>query len=267
MRWIVADSGGTSTLWAFGEEEEQGRFQTASLHPRNQQSFPEADHQKLTDLIASFSPDHLFFFGAGMANPDNQTKTDELLRSLGFSSFAIETDALAAGLALCGDQQGYVAILGTGSILLEMNEGRIQQRVGGLGPAIGDEGSGFYFGKLFVQELQETGIWNDDLDQLFGSREAFFKNTSPATYISFCSSLAEKTKNCPVEPIHKKNIQAFVDAHLLELMQGEKVLHVIGSYGFHQQKVLSEVLEENGWRLGRCLASPMDNLIARVRKK
>ncbi len=267
MKWIVADSGGTSTNWAYGEETELGRFDTASLHPRNQSVFPEEDKQKLAEVITSFSPDYLYFYGAGMSNPDNQLKTDELLRSLGFSSFSIETDALAAGLALCGEHHGYVAILGTGSILLEMNEGKIQQRVGGLGPAIGDEGSGFYFGKLFVQNLQESGEWNNELDQLFGSREEFFKNTSPGKYIAFCSSLPEKTKNCPVKAIHSKNIQTFVDEHLLQLMTGEKVLHVVGSYGYHQKEVLAEVLQLNGWQLGRCLASPMDDLVAYVRKK
>jgi len=266
MKWIVADSGGTSTLWAYGEDTEQERFQTASLHPRNQHSFPEKDRSKLSEVISSFSPEMLYFFGAGMSAPDNQSKTDELLRSFGFSSFRIETDALAAGLALCGDGHGYVAILGTGSILLEMNEGRIQQRVGGLGPAIGDEGSGFYFGKLFVQELQESGVWNDELQQLFGSREDFFKNTSPGKYIAFCASLAEMTQHYSVKEIHRKNIQTFVDEHLLNLMPGEKVLHVVGSYGYHQRAVLAEVLQENQWQLGRCLASPIDDLVAFIRK-
>jgi len=59
----------------------------------------------------------------------------------------IENDARIALAGATGNRPGIILIAGTGSIALGMDHGGRQIRVGGWGPILGDEGSGYSIGK------------------------------------------------------------------------------------------------------------------------
>ncbi len=68
---------------------------------------------------------------------------------------AVITDAAIALQAAFGDGAGIVLIAGTGSIAWARLPGGTQARVGGLGPALGDQGSGYHLGR---QALRAVGL-------------------------------------------------------------------------------------------------------------
>lgn len=81
------------------------------------------------------------------------------------------TDVVGGDLLLCGDEEialdgafqggpGILAIAGTGSNFIGRAADGTLYHVGGWGPAIGDEGSGFWIG----QEAIRAGFWAKDRD-------------------------------------------------------------------------------------------------------
>lgn len=265
--WLLADSGGTSTNWIYGDKQISGRFQTASLHPRNLGIFPAGDMEKLRQLITDFHFDSFHFYGAGMSNPGNVDLISAFFQKIGFTDLQVHTDALAAGLACCGFDHGYVAILGTGSILVEMDHGKMVNRVGGLGPQAGDEGSAYYFSKLLTEYLQEDGNWTDQFRQLFGSKANFQARYNEATDASEMARLAGLTAGLSLEDLHAVNFRQFIRTHLMDVRTGEKILNVVGSYGCFQKVALAAELEGFGWKLGQCLIDPLEVLANRLFKK
>lgn len=260
--WLIADSGGTSTSWAYGNDKLLGRFQTSSLHPRNLKHFPDSEKQQLVKLNKEFQFDEVLFYGAGMGTNENRQLLRDYLKEIQFGHLEIGTDALAAGLACCGMNPGFVAILGTGSILLEMNRGEVINRIGGLGPEKGDEGSGFYFGKLVRDYLIKSDEWKTEWTELFGSRELFMERYPSTTNPSDLAALAKKLTNKDFLDIHTQNIDLFIETHLKFIQTDLKVLNVVGSYGFHQNELIRERLKHTGWGLNKCLIDPMDGILA-----
>jgi N-acetylglucosamine kinase-like BadF-type ATPase len=67
------------------------------------------------------------------------------------------SDAQAALLGALGQRAGVLVLSGTGSILIGYDGRRRWTRAGGLGPLIGDEGSGFWLGREWLRSMVETG--------------------------------------------------------------------------------------------------------------
>lgn len=86
--------------------------------------------------------------GVGMAGVDTQEdipKAERLIRDAGIRvpTLVVENDAVAAWYAATGGDPGVVVVSGTGSIAYGVNEAGHWLRVGGLGPVVSDEGSGY----------------------------------------------------------------------------------------------------------------------------
>lgn len=87
---------------------------------------------------------------AGADRPDDKKRIEAQMKAklpVRPGSLFIENDARIAFAGATGDKPGIVVISGTGSIALGINEQGCQIRVGGWGPILGDEGSGYCVGK------------------------------------------------------------------------------------------------------------------------
>lgn len=113
---------------------------------------------KTDELLSTLLPTCRVIAGmAGAANPDNRELLLTMMEDygLGRDRITLMNDG-ALALELVG-QRGIVLISGTGSICFAKNNG-ITRQVGGLGPILGDEGSGHHIGlealkKGIAQEL------------------------------------------------------------------------------------------------------------------
>jgi len=85
-----------------------------------------------------------------VSNADNRLAINEIFTSVGFeqSRIYLSSDVDLAKQLI--DEQGAILISGTGSICFSKTSGK-EKRLGGFGYALGDEGSGFYVGKLALQ--------------------------------------------------------------------------------------------------------------------
>ena len=85
---------------------------------------------------------------AGVGNSKHRIEMEKALdAALGISRMSIETDARVALAGATNLEPGVVIIAGTGSIAYGVNRHREYARAGGWGPAMGDEGSGYYIGR------------------------------------------------------------------------------------------------------------------------
>ncbi|MDH4471864.1 MAG: hypothetical protein QE487_04605 [Fluviicola sp.] len=264
---IIADSGGSTTKWAFcGINGEVKLLETRSMHPKFLNAWTENDWQLLKDSLGDNLTGQLFFYGAGCSQSVIQTAMIERLARLGFESPKVFPDTLAACRATCGTNSGMVAILGTGSVLLEYDGQQITGRVGGYGSLIGDEGSGFYFARLVVKDyLTASSGMNlpirNQLQETMGSSAEVLARLASADAQVWLNELGSRFKNIDLSDYHRRNLNEWLNVSLSAVKGDSTTLSVIGSYGFSQRELLRQLLLEQSMILGVVCKDPMKGLI------
>ncbi len=100
---------------------------------------------------------------AGAVQEHQQRAIKEIIASFGFEHVLVNHDA---GILFdCFEGNGIVLIAGTGSICLARKDNKLL-RVGGLGCLLGDEGSGYYIGRLAIKAALEMEYGYGPITQL-----------------------------------------------------------------------------------------------------
>lgn len=258
-KYIVADSGGSSTSWGIVLTTNEVVFiQTGSLHPKYALS-TDYPIEKLKEQFRELNVP-LYFYGAGCSSESVQAKMSTFLLQLGFPEVNVYPDTLAACRALYGNNAGWIAILGTGSVLVQYDGSDITNRVGGYGSLIGDEGSGFYFGKLLVRYLLGTEQWKEEWIRVFESREWILSKLAGAYAQQWISGLGEKTAEMDFRFLHAENARLFVELYCSSV-PGLRQISFIGSYGYWQIAVFTEAFQQVGIQVEKGIASPVKDLV------
>jgi len=92
----------------------------------------------------------------GLWTPAERRTLARALRGLAARVLVI-SDAQAALLGALGRKPGVLLLSGTGSIVVGRNARGRWARAGGLGPALGDEGSGFWLGREWLRATVRNG--------------------------------------------------------------------------------------------------------------
>lgn len=158
---VGVDVGGTSTAVAFGRGGELAG--TARSGPANPTTYGVAGAAAtiaaaITDALeqsvsAEEAPSAIFVGAAGAGRPNVAAALESSLRArFPQSAIAVSDDALIALRAAIAAGPGIVLVAGTGSIALA-DDGNELFRCGGLGPILGDEGSGYAIGLAALKLL------------------------------------------------------------------------------------------------------------------
>lgn len=250
---VIADSGGTKTDWlVFNEFGECESFTSESFHPRfinenfiNRNKLYWSKFLNLVDY-------RLQFYGSGCLKEVNAIKMKEALIAIGFNNPEVQSDMHAAALSL-NKTSGWAAICGTGSVVFEIQNGDVVSIRGGLGRELGDEGSGYFFGKLLARKVLFDG---------FKVPFITFEECKEEKYFStFANRLVEYKNEPEIRKIHQQNIQLFIDQHL----KGINQIDFVGSYAFHHQEIFIKQLEQNGIQAIRFIERPIEILVAHLR--
>ncbi len=261
MKILVADSGGTRTDWCLIDENANKHlFETASYHPNEwSESFFE-EQSVFWESYPNKDEIKLYFFGAGCLNEDKQQVLCDFFGKFGFASVEVASDIQAAGHATIGGGTGAVAILGTGSVLAIFDNGKVKELRGGLGYTLGDEGSGYYFGKLVIENLLNGNLPNTEkaLFALFGDRKHILSacyGDHGKVYISEVAVMVKNLNSLELNELHKKNIRLFCEKCVKDLPFHE--ICFCGSYGYYRQNDVREVLAEFGKSVGQIHERPI----------
>lgn len=271
---LIADSGSTKTDWvALKGGDIVCSIQTIGLNPyfTSEEVYDKTVQEIREEMNGLEEVSDVYFYGAGCSSKEKSNWLSSVLQKH-FIQANVEVlhDMLGAARALCGKEAGMVAILGTGSNSCLYDGADIIANRKALGYILGDEGSGAYIGKTFVQqvlneELEESLIAsfysdnNLDADQIIHN---VYKEAFPNRFLASFSLWLKNNQSDLFESIAKEAFRSFFEKHITRY-QGYKSysLNVIGSVGFYNKELLGQVSREYGVELKEVIKSPIEGLI------
>jgi N-acetylglucosamine kinase-like BadF-type ATPase len=161
MRYVIGiDAGGTKTTCLLADE--QGRVVAeARGGGANLQAAGELEVEKVLHLVMEEAlgdrpvvPSAICLGIAGVDRDEDAAEVVGIMRRIGYKArVRVVNDALIALVAGAGDRPGIVIIAGTGSIAYGRNAANEAARAGGWGYVLGDEGSGYWIGRLALRAV------------------------------------------------------------------------------------------------------------------
>ena len=258
---LIAESGGTKTDWCLIQNGQVSQRVTSfSLHPSNwSATFFERLESFLNRTFPAFE-NTIMLYSSGCHSKVNRGKLSCELKKMGFEAH-VQSDLMAAGISTLKKRSGNVAILGTGSVLFTFQKGEVDAIVGGLGYEIGDEGSGYYFGKLLLEKWKSGSLSSENMEIVNAELNLSELEINRGEEKMILASFSEKLKDFKVEfsDLHAENFSIFCKTHLIDMNVDE--LNVVGSYGFHHQKLLERILSDFHVKLGKVVERPIEEFI------
>lgn len=266
---LIGESGGSKTDWVLlSSDGSKKKSSSSSLHPSIWESY---DWSLLLPIWAEMGVDviktDLRFFGAGCNSIERAELMKANLSTCNLNDIQVFGDLRAAGLATLNNNSGYTAILGSGSVLIDFRDGNVHSFHGGLGREKGDEGSGYYFGKMVLNDFfgnklndVQTGI----LNSLHPLKELDIKNLDDDLILSLARLLSENIVE--FEDYHQKNMQLFMDRYVLNIIPNKSEISFVGSYAYFHTNILEEVCVENDFTCRQVIERPIDQLSDYLKK-
>jgi glucosamine kinase len=271
---LIADSGATKAEWVLVGEGRKKTIFTQGISPYflDTAQVGQLVDQELKQKIKNVEVEEVYYYGTGCSNAENAKSIKKALQKL-FTGAKIEvnTDLMAAARAVCGDQKGIAAILGTGSNSCYFNGKNILKNSPGLGYVLGDEGSGAYLGKKVIQYyLYNT--FDDDLRALFDAKfvtsqveilDNVYKKPLPNRYLAgFTMFLAENRGHYMIENIIEDGLNEFFFQHLCKYNEVWKFpVNFVGSVADGFKDVIQQLCSSYEFELGNILKNPMQGLV------
>lgn len=270
---LVADSGSTKTDWKLIENGlVKASFQTIGFNPYIIDVDAVLEELNQSDLQAFCSEvEEVHLYAAGCSTKANQ----ELLK-VPLAKFFINAkvnvnhDLMAAARATCGNNEGMVAILGTGSNSCLYDGSEVIENVRALGYVLGDYGSGADIGKAFLQQVF-ANEFNEVLQHKFDNQiqinevlDAVYKKPLPNRYLaSFNKLVAENISEKEIAELVKSRLRLFFEYNICKYSNfSQHPLHIVGSIGLVYKDLIQQVAKEFEVELGEVIQKPIDNLVS-----
>ena len=277
---LVADSGSSKTDWMGYSPNETITFSTQGINPYFLNAH---DIFKLFSKKKELAPladkvKEIYFFGAGCSSPDKVEVISNGISSFFTSAYvSVEHDLIGSAYATCGDHEGLTCILGTGSNISYYDGKEVHNGFHGLGYALGDEGSGTYFGRKLIT----TYLYHQmpqDLSAEFAEsyhidKESVITNVyqkpSPNIYLASISRfMATHSAHPFIKELLRQGFQEFVDTNIKDYPNFKHLdCHFVGSIAFYYQEILREVCAANGIKVGKILQKPIEGIYQYILKK
>lgn len=262
---ILVESGGSKTDWRIKDNKQIIAFETINFHPKTIGEEQKNIIETLQKVIPQKSS--LIFFGSGCLQHENQKIIENLFKPFELEKIEVKSDLLAAGKCIYGTKKGFVGILGTGSVLFKYQNENIDTLFGGFGFLIGDEGSGFYFGKLMLHKYlnQDISLGLKELfEEKYGERSIILAKIYGLEGKQFIGQIQLMSENKDIQKeinlIHEENIELFLSNYL---PKNEKITQIgfVGSYAFYNQEILKKILLKRDIELKQIVQKPINELM------
>ena len=270
---IIADSGSTKTDWLIWSSENDSRLITsAGINPFFKDSATILE--ELREAFAGVNADEVsevFFYGAGVIAGKTDNVVSRALEQF-FANAGVEVndDMLGAARALLQHQGGIACILGTGANSCLYDGKGIVDKVPTLGFILGDEGSGAYFGKLFVNRYFKRAL-PSDLHAAVESElalqwpdvlQAVYRGDTPNRYLAaFTRFLSRHKEHSWVEAFMVAGFKDFLQRNVLKYSNAEQLeVSFVGSVAFYFSEFLGRAAEELSLKIGTISAKPIEGL-------
>lgn len=215
----------------------------------------------------------IYFFGAGASSRE---RTEIVSRAFSkffrFSKVVVDNDLTAGALATCGDEEGIIGILGSGSNAAYFDGKKIRQNNYGLGFVLADEGSANWMGRRILKSfLNETLPQNlvSDLRRKYGLDrklilDKVYRQPQPALYLSlFADYLLENKTDRFIEKLVKEGFNDYCNTYLvpLSLQYPGRPVHIVGTIASGFEEWLREVAKSNNLTIATVIKEPIYNVL------
>lgn len=272
-RIVIVDAGSTKTYARIlsrvtGEVEES--VSMAAVNPVHL-SDEEFDN-RLSPLVTLLrSDDDVAYFGAGCLPGVLSERVAASLRRIGASGIvSVNSDIVAASLALFGEKEGIACILGTGSNTAYVSDGDVRSYVPSLGYVLGDEGSGAAIGRRLLRsvlrsELPQklTDAFEAETSQTLSDViENIYRRPTPNRYLAqFTYFVAKHIDTREIRQLIRDEFAALFVNQITRYPQYRYLpIGFVGSVAKVFEKVLREVADDFQCRVSAIYESPMDGL-------
>lgn len=160
MHVLGIDVGATKTVCQLADGEgrvlAEGRGGGANLQAVGELEVEKTLHRVMEDTLGDrdIAPAAICLGMAGVDRENDASIIRGIMTRIGYKArILVVNDALIALEAGVGDAPGIVLIAGTGSIVYGRNARREAVRAGGWGYLLGDEGSGYWMGRLALRAV------------------------------------------------------------------------------------------------------------------
>lgn len=264
---LIADSGGSKTDWCLIDRlGNRHYFTTASYHPHHMseewighQAEFWRDHTTMYDL-------EVHFFGSGCLKEHNQRIVEKAFARWHITDVKVSSDLVGAAYSLLGNEDGVIGILGTGSVAAIIENQNVKEVLGGYGYLLGDEGSGYAFGKALLYHYIHGSFSEelmDSLGEILGKKEEILAAVYGPMGKKYISEIPKRIHELSglteINKIHEQNIMEFIEQYL-ERIPHLKEVSFVGSYAYHNRELVQKILEMKGVGLRKVIERPIEDL-------
>jgi len=160
MHVLGIDVGGTKTVCLLADEEARviasARDEGANLQGAGELALEKVLHNVMEKTLADTHvlPSAICLGIAGVDRAADEAVVGSIMKRIGYKAkILVVNDALIALQAGIGHDPGIVIVAGTGSIAYGRNARGEASRAGGWGYVLGDEGSGYWIGRLALRAV------------------------------------------------------------------------------------------------------------------
>lgn len=271
---LIAEAGSTKTDWSLLSEDNSDiiRIHTKGINPLlSSQTQIQETIKNLKKSLENFLINHIYFYGAGCVGDSQKNVIREAISFYWPDCFInIQSDIIAAGKALFGEDEGIVGILGTGSNSCYFQNGVVVKQIPPLGYILGDEGSGAALGKkllnaVFKRNLHEEIIkrfqeeYNLSLQELI---ENVYRKPMASSYIaSFYPFLLKNKDNLQIRRLVVDELENFFIRNILPYhCNPDTKIGFIGSIADANKELLQEIAVKYKFKIHKILKSPIREL-------
>ena len=272
---LVADSGATKTDWCLlSENGKKSFFQTQGLNPSYVSDFQVFYNEftKLQSWVGRFDDvEKIYFYGAGCSTIEACQK----IQTLGNKYFTkaetlVFTDMFGACRAVCGNKDGIVGILGTGSNSCVYKDSKITENIPSVGYMLGDEGSGTYIGKNLLKKYL-TGFMPEELANAFAKKlpwsraeflDRIYHQAAPNQLFKSITPFAVEHKDHPfIKNLVKDCFCDFFENQIVKYKNYNTYnLYFVGSVAFLFANELAECATKHNLQITDIQRSPIEGL-------
>ncbi|MBO4557668.1 MAG: ATPase [Bacteroidales bacterium] len=272
MKQLIADSGSTNTTWALLDGEQVTTLETVGANPLYVKPAQiKKIIQKEVLPFAGADVDKVWFYGAGVVSKESKADIKATLAEyFPGASVEVESDIVAACLALFGDKDGIACILGTGSNCTYWTGHGLGESVPAGGFILGDEGSGAYMGRKLLSDYIKNLLPDAlaaEMDKQFHLTypdivSKVYREEAPSRFLASFSVFINEHRNHPyMKNLIVDSLEAFFLRNVDRFEPRQKRVGFVGSVAWAYQDFIYQICRNAGYRMGPLYASPIDGLV------
>ncbi len=272
--FLLAESGSSKTDWLLADKNQIfARCQTKGLNPYfiNSEDVTNVLLNEVSSIVGINKIDKIFFYGSGCSAESSKKVIFDGISSVFDVAILVEHDMMASARALFQNKAGIACILGTGSNTCLFDGFQTIAGINSLGYILGDEGSGAYIGKkwlnaFFNHELPAnltSEFQNKYQISLENVLDNVYKKPAPNQYLaSFSPFLYEHLSDVFVRDFLYQIFAQFFKKMIFCYPDFQKYpLGFVGSIAFAYQSIIFQLAHDYSVQIEKIIKQPADDLL------